>query len=123
MISPVPILLLGMLVLIAGGRLLVQWVKNRSTSVISIDDYSSARAALDSVIAESSAIKRIFANEDMEFISESGAPAVRRFFLKDRKRLALQWLRMTQKRVSHLMDLHIKLAANTSKPSPRFEFK
>lgn len=119
----IPILLLGALILILGGRLLVQWAKKGSASVITIDDYSAARATLDSVFVETAVIKRIFASEDMEFISDSGTPDVQRFFLEERKRLAIQWLRMTQSQVNRLMDLHLKLAAYTSEPSPRFEFR
>ncbi|MGC0772966.1 MAG: hypothetical protein WB543_08530 [Candidatus Acidiferrum sp.] len=69
------------------------------------------------------AIKRIFATDDMEFVSHAGTGDVQRFFLKERKRLAIQWVRMTQKQVGHLMDLHLKLASYTYEPNPRSEMK
>ena len=123
MSGPIPIVLLGALILIFSGRLLVQGSRRSHTQVVTIEDYSQARAALDSVFAETAAIKRIFANEDMEFISMAGTGDVQRFFLKERKVLAIQWLRMTQKQVAHLMDLHLKLASYTYEPSPRSEVK
>lgn len=119
----IPIVLLGALILIFSGRLLVQWSRQSHAQVVSIEDYSQAREALDSVFAETAAIKRIFANEDMEFISQAGTGDVQRFFLKERKRLSIQWVRMTQKQVAHLMDLHLRLASYTYEPSPRSEVK
>ena len=80
----IPIVLLGTLILIFGGRLLVQWSRRSRTQVVTIEDYYQARAALDSVFVETAAIKRIFANEDMEFISQGRIGDVRRFFLKHR---------------------------------------
>jgi len=119
----IPIVLLGTLILIFSGRLLVQWSRRSRTQVVTIEDYSQAREALDSVFAETAAIRRIFANEDMEYVSLAGTGDVQRFFLKERKGLSIQWLRMTQKHVAHLMDLHLKLASYTYEPSPKFEFK
>ena len=119
----IPILLLGALILILGGRLLVQWAKKDHAQSVTLEDYAQARAALDSVFVETSAIKRIFAEEDKEFVSRTGTPDVHRFFLKERKGLAIQWVRMTQKQVAHLMDLHLKLASYTYEPSPRSEVK
>jgi len=119
----IPIVLLGALILIFGGRLLVQWSRRSRTQVVTIEDYYQARAALDSVFVETAAIKRIFANEDMEFISQGRIGDVRRFFLKERKRLAIQWLRMTQRQVARLIDLHLKMASYTYEPSPSLEFQ
>jgi len=123
MMALIPILLLGILILVFGGRLLVQWSRTNRARPVTIEDYSNARALLDSVFAETAAIKRIFASEDMEFISHVGTSDVQRFFLKERKTLAIQWVRMTQKQVAHLMDLHLKLVSYTYEPSPRSETK
>lgn len=119
----IPIVLLGALILTLGGRLLVQRVREDRTHTFTIEEYSEARGALDSVFIETSAIKRIFAREDMELISRSATLDVQRFFLKERKTLAIQWLRMTQKRVTHLMNIHTRLAGCANEPSPTLEFK
>lgn len=119
----IPILLLGILVLLFGARLLVQWSRRSRSQVVTIEDYSQANTALHSVFAETAAIKRIFAYEDMEFIAQAGTRDVQHFFLKERKKLAIQWVRMTQKQVGHLIDLHLKLASYTYEPIPRTEVK
>jgi hypothetical protein len=117
-----PILILAALILLFGARLLVQRSAGDNSRVVTIEDYTAAHAALDSVFVETAAIRRIFATDDIEFISQTGSRAVQRFFLKERKRLAVEWLRGTQKQVAHLMNLHLKLASYTYEPSPRFEF-
>lgn len=119
----VPILALGTLVLLLGGRLVVQRAAARHSAIITVDDYSAARAALDSLFLETSVIKRIFASDDVEFISRVARPDIKRFFLSERKALAIEWLRTAQKQVRTLMNLHLKLAGYTHQPSPRFEFK
>lgn len=119
----IPIVLLGILIIIFSGRLLVQSRTQSHARPVTMEEYSQARAALDSVFVETDAIKRIFAKEDMEFISRVATGDVQRFFLKERKGLAMRWARMTQKRVRHLMDLHLKLASYTNEPSPGSEFK
>ena len=118
----IPIVALGTLVLILGARLVVQRVRIRHAYVVTIDDFSGARAGLDSLFREMAVIKRMFAADDMEFISQTAAPDVKRFFLSERKTLAIQWLRMTKKQVRELMNLHLKLASYANQPSPRYEF-
>jgi hypothetical protein len=107
MTAILPILLLGALILVLSGRLLLQQTKGKDAEAVTIADYTRARAALESVFVETTAIKRIFAAEDWEFISRTGATEVQRFFLKERGELARQWLRMTQRQVAHLMDVHV----------------
>jgi hypothetical protein len=119
----IPILVVGTLALILSGRLVVQWARTRRTDVVTVDDYSAARAVLDSLFLETSAIKRISARDDLDFISETATPDAKRFFLKERKVLAIGWLRKTRKQVGHLMGVHVKLASYTIQPSPRYEFE
>jgi hypothetical protein len=118
------ILLLSTLILTFGVRLLVQSLKSRTDKrVVTVDDFCQARQVLDSVFCEAAAIERIFSSEDIDFISRSGAKDARRLFLKERKKLALQWLRLIQSQLAHLMDLHLRLASYTYDPSPGFELK
>lgn len=118
----ITILLLGTLILVLVGRLLVQTATRRHANVVTIEDYHGARAALDTVFLETAAMKRILAADDVKFITDSGAPDVQRFFLRERKRLSIQWLRSTQKQVAHLMYLHLRLASYTYEPRPKSEF-
>jgi len=123
MIGLVPIIILGTLVLVFSGRLLLQWSKSRHVQPVTIEDFSRARAALDSMSLEAMATRRIFALDDMEFIAGKGHLELQHFFVKERQSLALKWLRLTQKQVAQLMDLHLRLAGYTFDPSPRFEFR
>lgn len=123
MTTLLPILALSALVLIFGARLLVQSLGRRHRRAVSIDDFSTACEALNLVFVETAAIHRIFSVEDLEFISRSGSAEGRRLFLKERRKLALQWLRKLQKQVAQLMDLHLRLAGYTDEPSPGFELK
>jgi len=119
----IPILLLGTLILGFAGRLVLQWSRSSYTQPVTIEDFSRSRAALDSVFVETMAIRRIFAAEDMDYVSRAGTADVQDFFLAERKGLAMTWLRNTQKQVGQLMDLHLRLASYTCEPSPRFEFR
>jgi hypothetical protein len=118
------ILLLGSLILTFAVRLLLQSLKARiDGGAVTVDDFSRAREALDSALVAAAAINRIFSSEDMEFISRSASNNARRLFLRERKILALQWLRLMQKQVAQLMDVHLRLAGHTYDPSPGFEFR
>jgi hypothetical protein len=119
----VPILALGTLILVLACRLLVQATAKRVTEPVTVEDFSGARTALDLGFVETTTMKRIFATEDMEFVSRMGTRDIQQLFLKERKELAIQWLRMTQRQVARLMDLHLRLASYTYEPSPRFELK
>src|SRR5260370_12986552 len=120
MTALIPVLLLGTLILVFAVRLLVQWARKTHTRPVTIEDYSCARAALDSVFVETMAIKRIFATDDMDFISRTGTPKVQHFFLKERKALPVHWPQTTQNQVPNLMDLHLTLPSYTYDANPSF---
>ncbi len=118
------IILLGILILVFALRLAFQSSTPRAKSPsVTMEEYANAREALDSVFVEAAAIERIFSIEDMDFISRSGSPKVQRLFLRERKALAIQWLRKTQRQVAQLMDIHLRLAGYTNAPSSRLELK
>ena len=123
MIGLMPIVLLGTAILVFCGRLLLQWSKNRHAKPVTIEDFSRARAVLDSMSLEAMATQRIFATDDMQFIARTGSPEVQHLLVKERRSLAIRWLRLTQKQVRQLMDVHLKLASYTFEPSPGFEFR
>jgi hypothetical protein len=123
MIGLMPIVLLGTAILFLCGRLLLQWSKNRDANPVTIEDFSRARAVLDSMSLEAMATQRIFAADDMQFIARTGTPEVQHLLVKERRSLAIRWLRLTQKQVGLLMDVHLKLASYTFEPSAGFEFR
>jgi hypothetical protein len=118
------IVILGSLILILGLRLALQLPRTSAQSPsVTLEEFASAREALDTTFVEAAAIERIFSTEDMEFIFHESSPRARRLFLEERKTLAIQWLRKTQRQVAQLMDLHLRLAGHTREPSSRFELK
>ena len=123
MIGLFPAILLGALIVVLGFYFLVQGLCKRQKPSVTIDEYSKAREALDAVFVQTSAIERIFSIEDFKFIARAGKDDARRLFLHERKRLALLWLRNTQKRVAQLMNLHLRLANYTHDPNPGFELQ
>ena len=117
----IPILILGTLILVFGGRLLLQGSRRNDTPTMTTEDYSAASGMLDSVFEGALATKRIFAPEDLEFIARTGMRDVQQFFTRERSNLARQWLRMTQKQMARIMHLHLRLASYTTDPGPKFE--
>ena len=124
MIGLVTMVILGSLILILGIRLVLQSASSSSQSPsVTLEEFASAQEALDTAFVEAAAIERIFSIEDMAFISHASSPNAQRLFLEERKALAIQWLRKTQKQVAQLMDLLLRIAGNTQEPSPGFELK
>ena len=120
----VAVVILGSLILVFGIRLIVQSATSSTrSSSVTLEEFASAREALDTAFVEAAAIERIFSPEDMVFISHASSPNARRLFLEERKALAIRWLRKTQKQVAQLMDLHLRIAGDTHEASPRFELK
>ena len=113
--------LIGTLILALSVRLLAQSRNKSKSQTVTLEDYAQAQETLDSVLIETTAINRIFSIEDADFVARSATPEVQRLFFMERKKLALQWLRNTQRQVARLMDLHLRLASYTHDPSPGFE--
>jgi hypothetical protein len=103
--------LMGALLLAFGARLLAQ-SRRSAKSPVTVEDYSNARKALTVVSVETATIMRIFSAEDLQFISGSSIPEVRRLFLKERRRLAIRSLRRTQKQIAQIVNVHLKLAGH-----------
>jgi hypothetical protein len=123
MTTLLPILLLGFLILIFCVRIIRRSVRNDELRAVTTDEYFRAAEALDSWMTESQAITRILSSEDLEFIRASAPPEMQRIFERERKKLALKWLRHVQKQIASLMDLHLRLAGGTFDPAPRVELE
>jgi len=123
MIGPFLAFVLGMVILALAFYILAGSSPKTSKPAVTVDDYAKAREGLELVFFETAAIETICSVEDLNFIARAGNDDVRRLFLKERKRLALLWLRKTQKVVAQLMDLHLRLASYTYDPNPGFELE
>jgi hypothetical protein len=123
MTALVSISVLSTLIVVLGIRLLAQSGNKRQRPAVTTVEYANACESLNTGFVETETIKRIFSVEDAEFIARSAGPDVQCLFLKERKKLALQWVRKARTHVARLMDLHLRLASYTYDPSPRFELK
>jgi hypothetical protein len=77
---------------------------------------SEVNLELEALRAHNVVAKRIFANEDLAFISSTNSVAVREAFLIERKRLALLWLRSTRRQVKKLLSARLVIASHTESP-------
>lgn len=117
-----PFVFLGLLLL----GLLAYWSrrsKNPGITPAALSDAQKCMTNLQWVLLQSALVERIFAPEDLDFVSALNAPQIRRRFQQERKKLAISWLQHTRRQISALMDLHLRLASYTSNPSPTLEFK
>ena len=122
MIGTASIAILASLILLLWIRLIVQSRQGNDSRVVTIEDFSQAQNMLDCLILEKGLTNRIFGSDDAQFISSVGTAEVQSFFEKERKTIAIKWIRKTQKEMARLMDIHLKLASYTYNPSARYEF-
>ena len=113
--------LVAVFILLLVVRLIAQSANKKKQAPVNIEDYAGARKALDLVFVEMAAIKRVFSEEDLKFVLSSGDREAQKLFLEERKRLGIEWLRKTQKRVLQIVNLHFRLASYTYEPSPSLE--
>jgi len=68
-----------------------------------------ARQALNALqdnLLPSELVRRIFAREDLNFVSSSASGKIRGAFLRERKRVALSWVSQLRKHVLRLKQFH-----------------
>ncbi len=101
--------------------LLLHWSRRNVHRHVTIEEFSLAQEAVDSLTGEFSLVRRLFEPDDMRFISRQPSPEARHVFLRERKTLAISWLRHLRRQLGHLKDLHLTLASYTNHPSPRVD--
>ena len=67
-------------------------------------------------------LDRCLSMEDIEFTAGLRAPGVLRFLLSERRRLALQWIRLTRHEVRRVFSLHLRAARQSAGLRPTAEF-
>jgi hypothetical protein len=69
----------------------------------------SARQALNSLqdnLLPPELVRRVFSQEDLAFVTSVGSKEIRETFLRERKRVALLWVRQLRKNVVSLRQFH-----------------
>lgn len=117
-----PYVLLGAFILAFGVRLIVQNVIHRGAERATLDDHLRFEEVRTCVFVEADVMRRILSEDDAHFIEGMGTPEVQKLFYSERKKLALRWVRRTQKQVSYLLKMHLILAGHMSKPTHKFDF-
>jgi hypothetical protein len=68
-----------------------------------------ARQALNSLrsgLLPANLVERVFAQDDLRFVSSAASAGVQRLFLCERKRIALSWVAQVRKQVLSLKEFH-----------------
>lgn len=105
--------------------LILLWVAGRRRSA----DSSGAPGAVPDPseylvqLPRGSLMARCLSEEDVTFIESLGSPGVCRLFLAERRRLALQWLRLTRREATRLFGLHVRTARYAPDLRPSTEAK
>lgn len=68
-------------------------------------------------------VDRLFSEEDWNFTHSQNAPEIPALFDRERKTVALSWLKETRGHVSQLMDFHVRLARQRPDLKPSVEAK
>lgn len=117
-----PYVLLGVFILALGVRLIVQNVIHRGAERETLDDHVRFEEVRNRIFVEADVVRRILSKDDARFIEGTGTPEVQKLFYRERKKLALRWVRRTQRQVSYLLKMHLILAGQMSKPTHKFDF-
>ena len=90
------------------------------------DAIVSARQALNSLqgnLLPPELVHRIFAREDLEFVSSIGSKTVREAFMRERRSVALRWVGQVRKQVLNLRYFHSGHSRFYAQLSPRTELE
>ena len=68
-------------------------------------------------------MERILAPEDARYIASLRLPRVHRLFLRERRRLAVRWLRAIRAEATRLFELHTRAVRQTRDVRPMMEFR
>ena len=83
-----------------------------------------ARKALDALQGEllpEELVHRIFAREDLDYVTSAAPQHVREFFLAERKKIAMAWINQVRSQVSSLKRFHVGAARSYAKLGLRHE--
>ncbi len=91
-----------------------------------IKDSSAAHEALNTLQSELLPdwfVDRLFSKDDWQFAQGQDCPEIAPLFNRERKAVALSWLKQTREHVAELMDFHLRLARERPDLKPSVELK
>ncbi len=121
MSAALPFLILGVLLLVV----LVWLLKSRSQTGASgsFEEAEEALIILRGELLPSGLVARILDLADFSFVANEGNNEIRQRFERERKELAISWLRHTRQQVDHLFRFHLRFARQQSDLNPADEFR
>lgn len=122
MTGAIPFLTIGSLLLVV----LFLFLRRTVTSPGKTKDLSDAREALNALQSELLPdwfVDRLFSEQDWKFARGHASSHIPSLFDRERKIVALSWLKQTQEHVARLMDFHLRMARQRSDLKPLVEIK
>jgi hypothetical protein len=68
-------------------------------------------------------MERIFAEDDLSFVSCQGVRSIRRQFVQDRRRIAISWLGLTRREAIRILRVHLSSVRTSRSLHPVVEFR
>jgi hypothetical protein len=113
---------IGVGLLLVVGRLLRDAFGKRG---VARDDYAAMAVEIlhPAEVPPAALMNRIFAEDDLSFVSSEGVRPIRRQFLQDRRRIALSWLGLTRREALRILRLHLRAVRTNRSLHPLLEFQ
>ena len=104
--------------------LILLWAGGRRPSAASVRSGAAPEASEYSVqLPPSGLLGRCFSEEDVKFVASLGSRTVSRLLVLERRRLALEWLRLTRREIRRLFGLHVQTVRFAADLRPVVEFQ
>ena len=114
----------GIFITIALVLLILLWARGRRRSSAFVRSRFAPEAAEYLVqLPPRDLLERCFSEDDVRFVAGLGAPEVLRLLLRERRRLALEWLRLTGREARRLLGLHVRTVRFAADLRPATEFQ
>jgi len=106
--------------------LLVLLVQDRvppDSGGVRLEELPDARVTFEWEVPSVAVAERIFALDDWAFVSGQASRSVQRLFVKERKAIAIGWLRNTRNAVRKIMDFHRRTVRRNANVRPLAEVR
>ena len=107
MIQLVLVLIVGCALLLIAGLLARDAVRGRRRSAEETKPEDAACYAVSVELPSRVLMDRIFAEDDLTFVTGEGVRSIQRQFLRERRRIALSWLSRTRREATRVLRMHL----------------
>jgi len=105
--------------------LLVLWLRRGSTLARGGEPSGAVQDLneLELELPPQTLVERLFALQDWEYVSRQAPPQIRRLFLRERRSIALSWLRDTRGQAVHLVGFYLRVVRRNASLKPGVELR